>query len=337
MSEVSIVIPVYNAEKNLRRCLESVIAQDFKDYEVILVNDGSTDSSLTICKSYCANYPNFALINQNNYGVATARNNGIDLAQGNYIYFIDADDYIEPDTISSMYSAAKKYSADVVICNYYEQKGEETKEHRFLLDEGLYCHEECTKIAIDLIDDVSATIIPPYSWLRMIKREKLEKPKMRYRSGLKRSEDYHFAVRLHLIIDSLYLLSSKHLYHYVENLQSITHSHINGYWSSVKTIYDDLKSKVDYEDSVHERLDVMFLQRTLIAINNSVRCKNLKQFKNELYEILNDPLLRKIIKRFSFVKNFKNMRFFSFCMLLRLHLNGIIYLRYKLKFNGQGS
>ena len=96
MSKVSIIIPVYNAEKTLCRCLDSLVVQTYEDVEIILVNDGSVDSSRNICETYRDKYSQIILINQENAGPATARNVGIDSASGKYISFVDADDYI-PD------------------------------------------------------------------------------------------------------------------------------------------------------------------------------------------------------------------------------------------------
>lgn len=92
---ISIIMPVYNAEKYLNRSIESVMNQTYKNIEIILVNDGSTDASLTICSNYQKADSRIKLINQKNSGVSAARNRGIDEATGTYIMFIDSDDYIE--------------------------------------------------------------------------------------------------------------------------------------------------------------------------------------------------------------------------------------------------
>ena len=92
---VSIIIPVYNAEHTLCKCLDSILEQDFNNYEIILVNDGSKDSSPDICNEYGSKYHNISIINQNNAGVSSARNAGLDVAKGDWITFIDSDDYIE--------------------------------------------------------------------------------------------------------------------------------------------------------------------------------------------------------------------------------------------------
>lgn len=117
--EVSIVVPVYNVEKYLTRCIDSILKQTFKNFELILVNDGSTDNSLNICKEYLIKDKRIKLISQTNKGLSTARNTGIKRAIGKYICFIDSDDFVEKDYVRLLLSNIKKYKSDISICEYY--------------------------------------------------------------------------------------------------------------------------------------------------------------------------------------------------------------------------
>ena len=112
---ISIVIPVYNVEKYLERCLQSVVDQTYKDIEIILVDDGSTDESKIICDLYESNDSRIKVIHKENGGLSDARNAGIDIAKGKYISFIDSDDYVEKDYIKSMYDAIKKDNSDISV------------------------------------------------------------------------------------------------------------------------------------------------------------------------------------------------------------------------------
>ena len=116
MAKVSIIVPVYNAEKTLVRCLESIVGQTYLDREIILVNDGSTDNSQAICEEFGRKWQEICLITQKNAGPASARNTGIDNATGKYIAFIDADDYAETTMIEAMVHAAEANRAEMVIC-----------------------------------------------------------------------------------------------------------------------------------------------------------------------------------------------------------------------------
>lgn len=117
MFEVSIIIPIYNAEKYIKRCLDSVVNQTFKSLEIILINDGSTDNSLRIMNEYKGNYNNIEIINQQNAGQGEARNKGISIAKGEYITFADADDWLSENYVQVLYDAIKRNNADISVCN----------------------------------------------------------------------------------------------------------------------------------------------------------------------------------------------------------------------------
>ena len=117
MVTISIIIPVYNVEKYLRECLGSILNQTFTDFEVICVNDGSTDSSLKILKEYSQKDSRFKIINQENQGAGATRNNGLKYAQGEFVQFLDSDDYFEPTMLEEMYNKAREFDADLVVCS----------------------------------------------------------------------------------------------------------------------------------------------------------------------------------------------------------------------------
>lgn len=117
--KLSVVIPVYNSENYLAKCLESIIDQSFQNLEVILIDDGSTDKSPHICDMYSEKYRNIKTLHVKNSGPSAARNLGITLARGEYISFIDADDYIESDMMEKMIAAIEKFQGDIAICDYY--------------------------------------------------------------------------------------------------------------------------------------------------------------------------------------------------------------------------
>lgn len=115
---VSIVVPIYNAENYIERCINSIINQNYKNIEIILVNDGSTDNSLKICETFALNDKRIIIISQKNMGVSTARNAGINVAKGDYISFVDSDDTIENNYIQELVDNSNSGKADVVICGY---------------------------------------------------------------------------------------------------------------------------------------------------------------------------------------------------------------------------
>lgn len=130
MPQISIIVPVYNAEKYLPQCIDSLLSQTLQDIEIILVNDGSTDLSLDICEKYARKDPRITIISKNNKGVAKARCDGIRKASADYISFIDSDDYYEPDFCEKMYTCITRSDADLVECDYYNVFDTYRTEHR---------------------------------------------------------------------------------------------------------------------------------------------------------------------------------------------------------------
>ncbi len=117
--KVSIIVPVYKAEKYLHRCVDSILAQTFTEFELLLVDDGSPDNSGTICDRYAAADPRVHVFHKPNGGVSSARQCGLDNAQGEYTIHADPDDWVEPDMLQELYTEAQRTNADMVICDYF--------------------------------------------------------------------------------------------------------------------------------------------------------------------------------------------------------------------------
>jgi glycosyltransferase involved in cell wall biosynthesis len=143
MALISIIIPIYNAERYLRQCLDSVLAQAYQNIEIILVNDGSLDQSPTICDGYAAQDDRVTVIHKENGGVSSARNAGIAAAKGEWISFVDADDWIEPDMIEQLYKLAHENQTCMSMCGYYLEYNSHIKQQNIALPEsGLLSQQE---------------------------------------------------------------------------------------------------------------------------------------------------------------------------------------------------
>lgn len=118
MAEVSVIVPVYQVEKYLRQCLDSIVNQTFKEIEIILVDDGSKDNSGKICDEYALKDNRVKVIHQDNMGLSDARNSGMNQMSGNYFMFVDSDDYVSEQMIEKLYTSAVETDADVVCCNF---------------------------------------------------------------------------------------------------------------------------------------------------------------------------------------------------------------------------
>lgn len=126
-SLISVIIPVYNSERWLSRCLDSVISQTYKQLDILIIDDGSTDSSGNICDNYASKDSRIRVFHQTNQGVSASRQKGVDSAMGSYIIHVDSDDWIDINMISQLYNKAKIGDYDMVICDYYEEQSGYTK------------------------------------------------------------------------------------------------------------------------------------------------------------------------------------------------------------------
>lgn len=132
MPEISIIVPVYNVEKYLKKCIDSILQQTFKDIEIILVNDGSTDNSGVICDEYIDKDPRIRVIHKENGGLAHARNTGLDIAKGNFVGFVDSDDWIDPIMYETLYYLCREQNAQISTClirNYRKNQKERRKKY----------------------------------------------------------------------------------------------------------------------------------------------------------------------------------------------------------------
>lgn len=152
--EISIIIPVYNMENYLNRCLDSLLRQTFQNFELICIDDGSVDTSLEILQSYQDQFEYFTIITQENQGVSAARNKGMKAAKGNYIHFIDSDDWIETDALEKAYCFLHKNKCDIVCFDTYIVRGDRKKyKPRFVENKFFYDQDGLHAILTDTIDN----------------------------------------------------------------------------------------------------------------------------------------------------------------------------------------
>ena len=168
MAEVSIIVPVYQVEKYIRQCVDSILAQTFTDFELILVDDGSKDQSGKICDEYARMDTRVKVIHQKNSGVAAARNHGIACANGSYLCFVDADDWIENTMIMQCLSQIKENDADMAVCGF----------ERIDLDSGKVVGRDMTGYGNSVKEitpkDDFMVFVNPAPWNKIYKREKIK-------------------------------------------------------------------------------------------------------------------------------------------------------------------
>ncbi len=182
---ISIIVPVYQAEKTLDRCVGSVLAQTYNDWEMILVDDGSRDKSGVICDQYAMEYPQIRVIHQGNAGVSAARNAGIQLAKGEYLLFLDSDDALLPNALSSYAEASERGKFDVVIAGMSViEDGQESR--RIALEEGRYADSEIWEL-------ISRNPVPfGYAGGKLVRREIVHSNQLFFAVNMQSQEDLDF-------------------------------------------------------------------------------------------------------------------------------------------------
>lgn len=196
MNKLSFIVPVYKIkEEYLRFCIESLINQTNCEYEIILVNDGSPDNCGIICDEYGNKFPNIKVIHQENQGVSVARNTGINVATGEYIAFVDADDWIAPDFCEKTYEFAKNKNVDILLFGHTEKSNNHQEEHLFGEDYILQKNDiEELQICILNSNNRFASMCPASPWGKLFRTEFLKLEKLEYIPGLKRMQDNVFCI-----------------------------------------------------------------------------------------------------------------------------------------------
>lgn len=274
MIKVSLIIPVYNVEQYLRKCLDSVVNQTLGEMEVIVVDDGSTDNSASIVKEYIETFPKMRYYKKENGGLSDARNYGLQYATGKYIAFLDGDDYVEENTYERMYEKAKKENSDMVECNFYWTYPHKKKKD---MAERYAGKKEMLE---------KARVV---AWNKLYKKEVLEKAKVEFPKGL-RYEDVEFFYKLVPFMESVSFVKEPLIY-YVQRKGSIS----NTQNEDTKDIITVLNHVVEYYkqnkwfDTYHRELEYTY---TRILLCSSLKRMAKIKDKNLRKQLLNDTWIQ---------------------------------------------
>ncbi len=235
---VSVVMPAYNAEGTCEKSIKSVLNQTYKDFELIIVNDGSKDKTEEKCKQLTQGYKNVRVLTQKNQGVSVARNNGLENATGKYIAFIDSDDEYKETFLEKMVDAAEAGDADIVICGFSEKAG--TEEHI------LYVPKMCTskkEYSEHLLQKVTGTsgLNPP--WNKLYRRDKIT---FRFNTHKQMGEDLEFVCQYIAIADKVTSVPEA-LYYYDTDVE---HSLTSNLDLKLKAISPDMLVLYEFSQNV---------------------------------------------------------------------------------------
>lgn len=217
----SVILPVYNVASYLDRCLQSVLRQDFADYEIILVDDGSTDTSGEICDRYADQYAHIRVIHKENGGLSSARNAGLEAAEGAYLWWVDSDDWIEEDSLQRLYGAVCDGTADMVKFSFTRMNGQNAQPFASNAVPGSYHGREAVDRLLEL------ALLQPgefclSAWSHVYRREFVLRRGLRFVSErLVGSEDYLFNLQAFALAENVAVLDGR-LYRYDLRMGSLT-------------------------------------------------------------------------------------------------------------------
>ncbi len=219
---VSIIVPIYNAEQYLRRCVDSILNQEYTDFELLLVNDGSTDASGDICEEYGDRDSRVIVIQKENTGVSDSRNRALDRARGKYLQFLDSDDWITPDATRLFVRAAEEYGCDMVISDFYRVVGERLSTKGDIEEEGVLTREEFAAHMMENPADFYYGVL----WNKLYRRNIVEKHNLRMDTDINWCEDFMFNLEYIRYAKVFYALHAP-IYYYVKRKGSLASQGIN--------------------------------------------------------------------------------------------------------------
>jgi len=281
--KVSVVMPVYNVEKYLANTLDSLLKQTMKDFEIICINDGSKDRSLDILHEYEKKDPRIKVIDKTNEGPSVARNLGMNEAKGEFISFIDSDDWVSENFLEALYSAAKKYNSDIACCGFIRHSRKQTKRLVYKKEEFI----------TDSYEKFCATRVPQWSyiWNKIYKRKKLLQNNLEFPVG-RVFEDICWSIKAVHYLNGVVTVPDCY-YYYRKNPTSIVST------KSAKNISDCVAAEKEMFDFAKE--------------NNLTLPKGYKFAKRDKIKFLGVP----VMKRFYYYPNIEELRLFGFLPVYR--------------------
>lgn len=216
---LTLIVPVYNKEQYLPRCVDALLAQTSRDYEILLIDDGSTDRSGLICDGYAAAHPGLVrVIHKENGGLAEARNTGIEATRGEWVTFPDPDDWVEPEYVKTFLTLQQESGADLVCTGFWVDEG----------DRRAPGYPDGPTVTMTGREGSRALLLPPrmggFSWNKIYRLELLHRHDLRFRSDVGAAEDLDFAYRYLQYAKGVCFCPSKRTCHYDQHPGSVTHS-----------------------------------------------------------------------------------------------------------------
>ena len=321
-NKVSIIVPIYNAEECLERCIESVINQTYRDLEIILVNDGSTDNSIYICKSYASLDNRIVVLDKKNTGVSSARNTGLSAAKGEYIQFVDSDDFIDLNMVEVLVENMKMSNSDIVFCGLKKKLKNKTTLIKFK-NHGSYHIRNFIEDNIEIISDI--LIGSPCN--KIYKSEIIKRYNIKFKNDLEYAEDLIFNYNYLINIKKVFVIEDC-LYNYTRySNNSLSSKFREDCYENLNYVYDETISLLNKFNIEKHKINNRFANIYIALVNHLYREDSTlnqeekiriikKEFKDKnKYKLLNESKLTKyyyIIWFFIKKENYKLLGLFFY-------------------------
>ena len=326
-TQISVIVPVYNVEKYLEKCVDSILAQTFRDFEVILVDDGSPDNCPQICDAYAKRDERVRYIHKENGGLTSARLAGYHESVGKYICFVDSDDFVAPEYLHKMYDAIEGKQADLVMCSYYVGAGENYSICQLPYEAKLYRNNKDIQtlfISALLGSPINGESVRGFVWNKLYRRELIHE--ICFHSEREYYlEDHIFNLKYFENIRSVCVIDDP-LYYYFQNPSSLTSSYREKKWEKYKKLFSFFEQYLcnnsfeyleDFDSSNFQRICL------LDAIDNATRMDYVARARREIKKILQDEQASELIRKTSI--NGLPLTNQIALILLKSHMYSILY------------
>lgn len=309
---VSIIVPVYNAENCLGYCISSVLRQTYKDIELILVDDGSTDNSLKICNNYKEIDSRVRIISIPNGGPGNARNVGIEAANGEAIMFADSDDYMAPDMVQTLYEKSRLYSKDLVVCgmNTVIMEGQQVKSltqckfdafgNEVVYDRAIFLE--------NLMELIWKSAVMEAVWNKIYRTDILKKEQIKFPVDTYYGEDFLFNLAYFRKCNGVVLINKALYYYIVANAESLSQKYKKDMFNNQMRLMQELKKMLIFEHVWKKNDRTLFYNSVLCHGLNSIGMLyhekanlDVESIKKELANICNNELLRKSLEKVNYI------------------------------------
>ena len=333
---ISVIIPVYNVEKYLHRCVDSVINQTHTSLEIILVDDGSPDQCPIICDQYTKQDKRIKVIHKINGGLASARNAGMKIATGKYLFFVDSDDWLDLDGLEKLFRIAEEYDVDFVryrsvrenwpgLPPHYPTMVEEQRE----MHGGYYSKDDIIKEIYPRLFVTSSLTLGPIvgAWGSLYKMSLLKENNIQFHEDIKYSEDILFSAEVVVKANGFYYMDDGGIYHYFYNDSSISKSFRKDRWESCKAMIGiSEKEFLNYKEYDFKN-QMIFLRWFCIFLSLNERKNLLKKKEKAEYckRIMKDPVTIETPLSFSLMDvSFKQKVLMVIVKLSLIHIMSLI-------------